>query len=193
VKQIKLSVLENQDLILPFLILDGEESELSLEISLEGEGAKFHLFGIYIGQDMQKLDFKVHIVHRAKHTYSRTHIRCVLFDKSEFNNDGLVVIQKGAKQSNTFYTSRILLFDESKGRSVPSLEIDENDVTGAGHASSLGRPREEELFYLKSRGLSQEESEKLIVRGFFEPILKELTDKDREMVTKKLDEKLGGE
>lgn len=192
-KNVKLSVLENQDLTLPFLILEGEESEISLDISLEGEGARFHLFAIFIGQEDQKLNFKVRITHRAKHTYSRTHMRCVLFDTSEFNNDGLVIIQKGAAQSNTFYTSRILLFDDAKGRSVPSLEIDENDVTGAGHASSLGRPREEELFYLKSRGLTQSDAEKLIVRGFFEPILKELTENDREMVAQKLNEKLGGE
>jgi Fe-S cluster assembly protein SufD len=190
-KNIKLELLDNQDLLLPLFILDNEENNINVEITLTGDNSKLSLVCIYIGQGSHKLTYNVKIVHKGKNTFSRTHLRSVLFGHSELSNDGLVRIEKGAKGSNTFYTSRILLFDDAKGRSVPSLEIDENQVTGAGHASSLGRPREEEIFYLQSRGLSKDQAERLIVQGFFEPLLKELPEKDKLNIEKKLKEKLG--
>jgi Fe-S cluster assembly protein SufD len=185
-----IKVKENEEKVVPIIITDPQQgTDVSVDVQLVGRGARVKLLGLFIHNNYQSVFFKVNVIHKAADTQSRVDIRAVLYDHANFDNDGLIRINHGAKNADGFYCSKVLLFDDAKGRSVPSLEIDENELK-AGHASSVGRPREEELFYLRSRGLSQKEAEKLIVSGFFEPILAQLPEGEREKVKNKLHEKL---
>ncbi len=172
-KQIDVVVKKNEEKILPFVWIDGDEPEISVNARLVGEGANLQLVGIFLGTSTSSVIFNTHVSHEALRTKSFTNIRGVFLDRAAFNNDGMVYIQKGAKGADGYFASKILLFDDAKGRSVPSLEIDENEIK-AGHASTVGRPDAEQLFYLRSRGLSEKEAEKLIISGFYEPILVKL-------------------
>lgn len=190
-KNLKIRVKENEEKVVPIIVTDSEkENEIVVDVELVGQGARLQLLGLFIEKDHQNITFNVNVVHKAPDTYSRVDIRAVLYDHASFNNDGLIRIERGAKKADGFYNSKVLLFDDAKGRSVPSLEIDENELK-AGHASSVGRPSESELFYLRSRGLSQEEAEKLIVSGFFAPIIQKLPDFEKEKVHKELVKQLG--
>ncbi len=185
-KDIKITVRRGEEKVVPFIWIDGEEQEINVHADLVGEGANLTIVGIFIGKNSGSVIFDTDVVHKASKTKSLTHIRGVFMDHSSFNNEGMVRINKGAKGADGYFASKILLFDDAKGRSVPSLEIDENDLK-AGHASTVGRPDQEQIFYLRSRGLSEKEAEKLIVSGFFEPTLKMLSKEDSKKIREKIE------
>lgn len=176
---------KNEEKVVPFVWINGSEQEVTIDARLMGNGARLKIVGIFFGSDNSSVVFNTNVVHEAPNTKSLTTIRGVFKGHASFNNDGLVRINKGAKNADGYFASKILLFDDAKGRSVPSLEIDENELK-AGHASTIGRPDEEQLFYLRSRGLSEKEAEELIVTGFFKPILTFLPEKQKRDVKKQL-------
>lgn len=181
----RIRIKKNEERIIPFIWKDDQESEFEIEVFLSGEGASVKVIGIFSGTGNNKLVFNMKIIHEAPKTKSLTLIRSVFADTASFSNDGLIVIKKGAKGADGYFASKVLLFGDGKGRSVPSLEIDENDLK-AGHASTIGRPDPQELFYLQSRGLSEEEATKLIVAGFFDPLLLLLSESEQKEARKKL-------
>ena len=184
-KNIKIVVKKNEEKVVPFVWINGSENEISVDARLVGDGARLQIVGIFLGTDEKSVVFNTNVVHQAPNTKSLTTIRGVFRNKSAFNNDGMVRINKGAKGADGFFASKILLFDDAKGRSVPSLEIDENDLK-AGHASTVGRPDENQLFYLRSRGLSEKDAEKLIISGFFDLLIHLLPQNDQLDVKKKM-------
>ena len=176
---------ENEEKVLPFLWINGKEDGISYTVRLVGDGASVRLVGIFLGKGQKEITFNTTVIHESLHTTSRTELRGVFFDRAFFNNDGLITITKGAKGADGFFRSKILLFGDAKGRSVPSLEIEENEVK-AGHASTVGRPDEQQLFYLRSRGLSEQEAERLIISGFFDPVLKYFPKEEQKEIIKKI-------
>ncbi len=168
---LELEVKENEELVYPFIWINGKEKEFTIKVNLVGANSSFLLYGIFLGGGNRQIIFNTDIVHSGRNTKSMTHIRAVFFENSSFSNDGVVRILKGAKNADGYFASKVLLFDQAKGRSIPSLEIDENEVK-AGHASTIGRPDPRQLFYMRSRGLTEKEAESLIVEGFFDPLVK---------------------
>lgn len=185
---IKVIVKADEEKTLPFIFTDSAE-KIDITAYLAGKGASLHIIGIFLGRNTRSMLFNTNIIHEAPQTKSRTTIRGVFFDSSSFNNDGLVRIIKGAKGADGFFSSKILLFDQARGRSVPSLEIDENEVK-AGHASTVGKPDAYQLFYLQSRGLSQRQAATLIISGFFEPAVSLLAKHKQEEVRKAITRRL---
>ena len=201
-KNVKIVVGKNEEKLISFVWIGGNfmlprslaseaqtsvkvGNEINLNVDLVGDGASLKLIGIFLGTGKSSVIFNTNVIHKAPHTKSLTHIRGVFYGSSNFNNDGMVHIAKGAKGADGYFASKILLFDDAKGRSVPSLEIDENDLK-AGHASTVGRPDNQQLFYLRSRGLSEKEAEKIIVKGFFESSIKMLEVSDQKKIKKQL-------
>ncbi len=68
-----------------------------------------------------------------------------------------------------------MLTDGARADSVPNLEIETGEIVGAGHASATGRFDDEQLFYLRARGIPEEEARRLVVRGFFHELLERIT------------------
>ena len=136
-----------------------------LEVVLAGVGAKVGIEGVWEGKNQEQLVGNLKIVHKAPETVSKVNIRGVMFDKSQANFDGLIRIEKGAKNSDGFLRADFLLFNESKARPLPYLEILENEVK-AGHAATVTRVDDDQIFYLMSRGILRQDAEKIIVDGF---------------------------
>ena len=85
---------------------------------------------------------------------------------------GDVLIRAAATGTDTYEENRnLLLTDGARADSVPNLEIETGEVTGAGHASTTGRFDDEQLFYLMARGIPEGEARRLVVRGFFAEIV----------------------
>jgi Fe-S cluster assembly protein SufD len=83
-----------------------------------------------------------------------------------------VLIRAEAEGIDTYELNRnLILSDGARADSVPNLEIETGEIAGAGHASSTGRFDDEQLFYLMSRGVSEEQARRLVVRGFFADII----------------------
>ena len=79
-----------------------------------------------------------------------------------------MLIRAEAVGTDTYEINRnLILTDGARADSVPNLEIETGEIAGAGHASATGRFDDEQLFYLQSRGIPEEEARRLVVRGFF--------------------------
>ncbi len=164
---------ENEHLVLP-LFWDGKEEEISYQIDLVERGAQVVLWGLLLGKDTDWLELRLNISHRAPDTKSKVVLKGALTGRAKINFEGLVKIEKGSTGSNAWLGSHFLLLSENaKGRAIPSLEILENDIK-AGHAATVGRINDLELFYLMSRGLTKEDAKKLIVEGFLKSILERM-------------------
>lgn len=141
---------------------------------LIGENSKTDYIGIaFAGKDQnQDTGCKVH--HLAKNTSSNVISKSISIDGGISTYRGLVEIKSGCKNSKSSVRCDGLMLDnKSQANTVPSMNVKEDDVKVA-HEATVGKIGEEQLFYLMSRGLSEEEATKLIVQGFIEPVVKSL-------------------
>jgi Fe-S cluster assembly protein SufD len=169
-------VKENEELVLPALWI-GEEKELVYNIALAGKGASVKFLGLLLGNDNQSLKIKITVTHQAENTTSEVIIKSALRDASSVFFDGLIKIEPGAKGTNAWLAAHLLLLSQkARGIAVPNLEILENDIK-AGHAATVGRINDLEMFYLMSRGIPEEKAKSLIVDGFFENLITRFPDK----------------
>lgn len=189
---IHIAVDNNEEKSYPFIWINGDDEEITLKAELIGDNSSLLICGLFLGTGDKKIIFNTEVTHKGRNTRSLTTIRGVFSKNANFSNDGMIRIVKGAKNTDGYFQSKILLFDDAKGRSVPSLEIDENEVK-AGHGSTIGRPDEAQLFYLRSRGLSEKEAESLIISGFFDTIVLLLPQDEQKKIKKKIQEYLQDE
>jgi Fe-S cluster assembly protein SufD len=177
---------QNEELVLPIL-WTGEETQMHYDIKLAGKGAKITLLALLLGRETQKVDLKTKISHQGQQTTSKIIVKGALNDSAAIFFDGLVKIEPGATGTNAWLAAHILLLsNKAKGIAVPSLEILENDIK-AGHATTVGRVNDMELFYLMSRGLSERAATSLIVQGFLNSMLEEFPEKIADQARKELD------
>src|SRR5512136_812520 len=114
------------------------------------------------------------VIHFAPHTSSKITSKSISKGGGRTSYRGLLKVYKGANDVKSNVVCDALLLDpQSRSDTYPYIEIDEDDVT-IGHEASVSKVGEEQLFYLMSRGLSQEEATTMVVSGFIEPLVKEL-------------------
>lgn len=141
---------------------------------LVGEGAKAEHLSLSFAGKNQELDTGGKVIHLAPHTTSNIISKSVCQDGGRAAYRGLVKILKGAAGAKANVTCHSLILDnKSHAKTYPAIEIAENDVTVL-HEAKTGKIAEEELFYLMSRGLNEQEAMSLIINGFTDPIVKEL-------------------
>ncbi len=164
----------------------GDEAEIIYTIRLAGEGAEITMPILLLGKDNQAVSILIDIDHQKPNTKSRLLVKGALTDKSRVDFNGLVKIEKGARGANAWLGANLLLLSkQASGRAVPNLEIAESDVK-AGHAATVGRVSDLELFYLMSRGVSKEAATNLIVEGFLQSLLAEFPEKLADKARKSL-------
>src|SRR5215213_2434985 len=143
-------------------------------VYLMGERAHGEILSIAFAGDGQHQDAGGKIVHAAPNTTSNIFAKSISKDGGRSSYRGLLEIAKGAHGSKSKVVCDALLLDpESRSDTYPTIRIGEDDVD-VGHEATVSKVGEEQLFYLMSRGIPEEEAAKLIVNGFIEPIVKEL-------------------
>lgn len=141
---------------------------------LIGDGSESHLKTVVIGRGKQRENFTTEIISFGQNTNGMILKHGVVKDEATAIFNGIGSIRKGGIGSNAEQESRLLILSErARADANPILLIAEDEVT-AGHAATVGRVDPLELFYLMSRGISKEEAERLIIRGFLEPVVSEL-------------------
>jgi Fe-S cluster assembly protein SufD len=151
--------------------LGGEYARLRTDCRLTGRGATGTLLAAYLGRGDQTLDFRTFQDHAAPDTTSELLFKGALADSSRSVYTGLIRVRPNARGTEAFQTNRNLkLSEHAWAESVPNLEIENNDVR-CSHASAVGPVDPEQRFYLESRGVPEDEAERLIVAGFFEDVL----------------------
>ena len=141
---------------------------------LIGEGARGEILSMAFARTGQHQDTGGKVLHFAPNTTSKITSKSISQGKGRASYRGLLKVHKGATGARSnVVCDALLLNPESRSDTYPYIEIDEDDVT-IGHEASVSKVGEEQLFYLKSRGLSEEQATTMVVSGFIEPLVKEL-------------------
>ena len=143
-------------------------------------GSDAEILGLVVGSKEQVFQHETLQYHAVPSANSDLHFEVMLKDSAESAHNGFVQIEKVAQKSSAHQLIRnLLLSRNAKAEAIPNLEILADDVK-CSHGVSLGPVSSEELFYLNSRGFSQEEAENFIIEGNIEKVINKLVDTDQD-------------
>jgi Fe-S cluster assembly protein SufD len=143
-------------------------------LDLAGDGATGRMSGFYFADGDQHLDHDTRQNHLARHTTSDLLFKGALKGHSRSVWHGMIYVAQGAQKTDGYQANRnLILSSEARADSIPGLEILADDVR-CTHGATVGKLEQEPLFYLKSRGIPEREAERLIVEGFFDPIMQRI-------------------
>ncbi|MEW1958332.1 Fe-S cluster assembly protein SufD [Kineococcus sp. NPDC059986] len=153
--------------------LGGKVVRVSANIGYAAPGGSATALGVYFAGAGQHSEHRQFVDHTAVNCRSYVEYKGALQGADAHAVwIGDVLIRATAEGTETYELNRnLVLTDGARADSVPNLEIETGEIVGAGHASATGRFDDEQLFYLQSRGISEEEARRLVVRGFFASIV----------------------
>jgi Fe-S cluster assembly protein SufD len=181
------------------VMLGGDLVRMSATVRFAAPGGDAELLGLYFADDGQHLESRLLVDHAQPNCRSHvTYKGALQGDPESARPDahtvwvGDVLIRAEATGTDTFETNRnLVLTDGARADSVPNLEIETGEIVGAGHASATGRFDDEQLFYLRSRGIPEEQARRLVVRGFFGEIIAKIAVPEvRERLTRAIEHEL---
>jgi Fe-S cluster assembly protein SufD len=144
------------------------------ELDLAGEGSSGRISGFYFTDGTQHLDQETQQNHLAPHTKSDLLFKGALRGRSRSVWQGMIYVARGAVKTDGYQANRnLVLEDSARADSIPGLEILTDDVR-CTHGATVGKLEKEPLFYLASRGISQTDAARLMVEGYFDPILQRI-------------------
>ena len=154
----------------------GDLVRMDCNVSYAGPGGQAELYGLYFADAGQHLEHRLFVDHDAPHTKSNVDYKGALQGTGAHSVwIGNILIRKVAEGIQTYESNRnLVLTDGARADSVPNLEIETGEIDGAGHASTTGRFDDEQLFYLRSRGIAEDEARRLVVHGFFADIIRKI-------------------
>ena len=153
--------------------LGGDLVRIGETVDFTGPGADVELRGVSFADGGQHLEHRLLVDHTAPNCRSRVLYKSALQgDEAHTVWVGDVVIRVAATGTDTYELNRnLLLTPEARADSVPNLEIETGEISGAGHASATGRFDDLQLFYLQSRGIPADAARRMVVRGFFAEVI----------------------
>jgi Fe-S cluster assembly protein SufD len=144
------------------------------DLDLIGTGATGRMSGFYFTDGVQHLDHDTQQNHLAPHTTSDLLFKGALKDRSRSVWQGMIYVAPGAQKTDGYQANRNLtLSSKARADSIPGLEILADDVR-CTHGATVGKIDPDQVFYLLSRGIPYPEAERLIVEGFFDPIMQRI-------------------
>ena len=181
------------------ITLGGDLVRMSAKVRFAAPGGDAELLGLYFADDGQHLESRLLVDHAHPDCRSNALYKGALQgDPNSHRPDahtvwvGDVLIRAEATGTDTFEVNRnLVLTDGARADSVPNLEIETGEIVGAGHASATGRFDDEQLFYLRSRGIPEEQARRLVIRGFFNEIIAKIAVPEiRERLTTAIEHEL---
>ncbi len=163
-------------------------------VGFAGPGGSAEVLGAFLADDGQYLEHRIFIDHGEPHCTSNVVFKGALSGAGTHTVwVGDVLVRRTAIGTDTYEMNRNLLLDDgARADSVPNLELETGDVASAGHASATGRFDDEQLFYLRARGIPERIARQLVVRGFFVDVLARIpSEKWRATVLQRIAQRLG--
>ncbi|RBP98330.1 Fe-S cluster assembly protein SufD [Bifidobacterium aemilianum] len=156
--------------------LGGDVVRIRMDQDFGGEQGYLNMLGIYFADPGEHIEHRTMVVHNHPECKSRVVYKGALDGKSAHSTwVGNALIEPTAPGTDSYELNRnLVLTPGAIADSEPNLEIENGDIVGAGHASSVGRFDDEELFYLQSRGITAADAKKLVVRGFFGELVEQI-------------------
>jgi Fe-S cluster assembly protein SufD len=161
------------------------------ELALDGDGAVGKMSGYYFTEGEQHLDHDTQQNHNAAHTTSDLLFKGALKDRSRSVWQGMIYVAPGAQKTDGYQANRNLVLSKAaRADSIPGLEILADDVR-CTHGATVGRIEDEHIFYLMARGMTRQDAERMVVDGFFDPILQRIPFEGvRERLKKSIEAKM---
>ncbi len=156
--------------------MGGDVVRLQENSHFEGPGGEVEAYGLYFVDAGQHIQHRLFVDHNEPRTRSNVDYRGALQGQGAHSVwIGDILIRKEAEGIDTYESNKnLVLTDGCQADSVPNLEIETGEIAGAGHASTTGRFDDLQLFYLRSRGISEMEARRLVVHGFFVDIIRRI-------------------
>jgi Fe-S cluster assembly protein SufD len=159
--------------------LGGDVVRTAATVRFTGPGGDAKMLGTYFADDGQHFESRLLVDHSQPNCKSDVLYKGALQGDPDSDRPdahtvwiGDVLIRAEATGTDTFEVNRnLVLTDGARADSVPNLEIETGEIVGAGHASATGRFDDEQLFYLRARGIPEAQARRLVVRGFFGEII----------------------
>lgn len=172
----------------------GDLNRTKIETILKGDNSKTEMTGVWYPTESQHHDISLHVRHLGDNTKCDMDSRSVVDHKARSLYEGLQKVEEKAVDTSSFQDQEtLMLSDKAESDASPKLMIEDPNVE-ASHAAAAGTIEKDKQHYLESRGMNKEQAERLVVKGFFEPVMKEIKvprvkEKIRDEVQRKLEEK----
>jgi Fe-S cluster assembly protein SufD len=151
--------------------LGAKFSKSSIAAHLRGKNSLAEMLGIYFGDGDQFFDHHTWQLHESPYATSDLEFKGALKGHARSVYSGLIKVDEGAQKTDAYQQNRNLILSRTaRADSIPNLEIAANDVR-CTHGATISQVEEEHLFYLQTRGVPRSEAQKLIVEGFFRPVI----------------------
>lgn len=172
--------------------LGSKLAHIHQDINLNGRASTAEVNGVTFASDRQKISYYTQQHHRQQGTHSDLLYKEVLRDESRVIWRGMIKVDEAAQQTDGYQRSDALMLSrDARCDSIPGLEIEADDVR-CTHGSTTGRVDEEQIFYAKSRGISEKEAMHMIVEGFFQQVYDRIpVEIVRETLSRTVQQKLG--
>ena len=172
----------------------GELNRTKIETVLKGDNSESEMTGVWYPTQKQHHDISLHVRHIGDNTKCDMDSRSVVDNRARSLYEGLQKVESSAVDTSSFQDQEtLMLSDKAESDASPKLMIEDPNVE-ASHAAAAGTVEEEKQHYLETRGLNEDKAERLVVRGFFEPVMQDINvpkakESIRNEVRRKLDEK----
>jgi Fe-S cluster assembly protein SufD len=142
-----------------------------IECVMDGEGGTSYMYGVGFAEHKQQFGQFTKQHHRTGNTVSDLLFKNVLRDSAVSNYAGIIKVEKNANGTNAYQSNRnLVLSDKVKCDTKPILEIESNQLR-CTHGATVGRLEDSQLFYLRSRGLTEEQAREVLIEAYLEPVL----------------------
>lgn len=163
-------------LSLVYIVMPGCRNDISLAVDLDGEGAELSVSGIYLCDGSDRLSIGMDVRHNVPHCRSRQLFKGLASGRSGVSFYGKITVAYDAQKTEAYQENHsIILSDDAKVETRPQLEIYADDVK-CSHGATIGRLNEEEQFYMRSRGIPEDEARVLQMLSFLSPVLDFIED-----------------
>jgi Fe-S cluster assembly protein SufD len=171
---LKAELADDANLELGYIDLGGKLVRNDVQVNLAKPGARCDLFGVFMAAEGQHVDNHIRVDHSAPRTISRETFRGIIGDRGRGVFNGKVVVHKGAQKIDATQSSdNLLLSDRGEINTKPELEIYADDVK-CSHGATVGQLDEDQLFYMRSRGVDEATARGLLTFAFANEILQRL-------------------
>lgn len=161
------------------IILPGVEADLSLTIDLDGEGAEADISGLYLCPDAEKVKVNVNVRHKVPHCSSHQLFKGIVGGTAHTSFYGKIIVAPHAQKTEAYQENHnLLLSDTARADTRPQLEIYADDVK-CSHGATIGRLDEDAQFYMRSRGIPQDEAKVLQMISFLAPVIDRIENLNR--------------
>ena len=186
-----LSLAEGASLKMVFLTLGGERVRNRLQVSLQGREASCDLAGLSLADGGQEMDYDILLTHQVPQCRSNQLFKSVVGGHAVTRFHGLIKVVPDAQKTEAYQANHNLLASEAaRAFTKPQLEIYADDVK-CSHGATVGRLNEDELFYMRTRGIPQEEARLLQQLAFVSEVLEKISAPDlREKMAARVEERM---